>query len=84
MAEAMRHIYQNNCREKHRLETEGDWALERFLKFNLPQYFGKHGSEQEAETWVEQMEDIFVTLNYGDQRKFQFASFKLQGLARYW
>jgi hypothetical protein len=66
------------------LENEGDRALERFLRFHPPQYYGKPGSEQEVETWVEQIEDIFAALHYGDQRKVHFASFRLQGLAQDW
>jgi hypothetical protein len=30
------------------------------------------------------MEDIFAALNYGDQRKVQFAAFRLQGPTRDW
>jgi hypothetical protein len=59
---------QNNRLEGRQQETEGDRALERFLKFNRPQYFRKHSTKQEAETWVEQIENIFAALNYGDQK----------------
>jgi hypothetical protein len=81
IAEAMQHMSQSNRREEHRLEIEGDRALERFLRFHPPQYYGRHSSEQEAETWIEEIEDIFTALHYGDQRKVQFASFRLQGPA---
>jgi hypothetical protein len=84
MAEAMQYMSQSNRRKEHRTQTEGDRALERFLRFHPPQYYGKPRSEQEAETWVEQIEDIFAALHYGDQRKVQFASFRLQGPARDW
>jgi hypothetical protein len=30
------------------------------------------------------MEDILAVLNYGDQRKVQFTSFRLQGPAQDW
>jgi hypothetical protein len=36
MAEAMQYMSPSNCREEHRTETEGDRALERFLRFHPP------------------------------------------------
>jgi hypothetical protein len=58
--------------------------LERFLKFYPPQLYGKPDSEEEVEVWVDQMKDIFVALSYEDQRKIQFATFRLRGPARDW
>jgi hypothetical protein len=66
MAEVMRKMTKNNRWEEHQPVTEGDRAMERFLKFNPPQFFGKPDSKKEAETWDNQIEDIFATLNYGD------------------
>jgi hypothetical protein len=39
-----------------------DMALERFLKFQHPTFYGEADQDQKAEQWMEQMEDIFKTL----------------------
>jgi hypothetical protein len=56
--------------------------LERFLKFQPLIFFGAAEQDQQAEQWVEQMEDIFQTLQYTEHLKFKFAAFRLRGPAR--
>jgi hypothetical protein len=77
-------MIENTRREKQSPVIEESRALERFLKFYPPQYFGKPNSKQEMETWIDQMENIFAVLNYEDMRKVKFATFKQQGPARDW
>ncbi|KMQ77019.1 hypothetical protein BPMI_03628 [Candidatus Burkholderia pumila] len=60
-----------------------DKALERFLKFH-PTRFGGKGDEQEAEKWLEAINDIYGTLQYTDAQQVRFAAFQLEGLAKSW
>jgi hypothetical protein len=84
VAEVLQHVTRTNYREEHCPETKGDQVLERFLKFNPSPFHGRPDSEQEAEAWVKQMEDMFAALNYANQRKVQFVTFRLRGPARDW
>ncbi|XP_027120450.2 uncharacterized protein [Coffea arabica] len=60
-----------------------DRALERFLKFGPPKFYG--GPEPEvAESWWERISDIFVALNYTEERQVTFAAFQFKGAARSW
>nr|XP_027109267.1 uncharacterized protein LOC113729140 [Coffea arabica] len=63
-------------------DTE-DRALERFLKFGPPKFYG--GPEPEiAEGWWERISDIFAALNYAEERQVTFAAFQFEGAARSW
>ncbi|XP_071933774.1 uncharacterized protein [Coffea arabica] len=60
-----------------------DRALERFLKFGPPKFYG--GPEPEiAEGWWERISDIFAALNYTEERQVTFAAFQFEGAARSW
>ncbi|XP_027171901.1 uncharacterized protein LOC113771524 [Coffea eugenioides] len=60
-----------------------DRALERFLKFGPPKFYG--GPELEvAEGWWERISDIFAALNYAEERQVTFAAFQFEGDARSW
>ncbi|XP_071918796.1 uncharacterized protein [Coffea arabica] len=60
-----------------------DRALERFLKFGPPKFYG--GPEPEiAEGWWERITEIFAALNYTEERKVTFATFQFEGAARSW
>ncbi|XP_071923135.1 uncharacterized protein [Coffea arabica] len=62
------------------IDTE-DWALERFLKFGPPKFYG--GPEPEvAEGWWERISDIFAALNYTEERQVTFTAFQFEGAAR--
>ncbi|XP_071921821.1 uncharacterized protein [Coffea arabica] len=62
------------------IDTE-DRALERFLKFGPPKFYG--GPEPEvAEGWWERISDIFAALNYAEERQVVFAAFQFEGAAR--
>ncbi|XP_071933809.1 uncharacterized protein [Coffea arabica] len=63
-------------------DTE-DRALERFLKFGPPKFYG--GPEPEiAEGWWKRISDIFAALNYAEERQVTFAAFQFEGAARSW
>jgi hypothetical protein len=49
--------------------VEADQALERFLKFHPPQFLVKADQEQEAKSWMKQIDDLCAALNYTKQRK---------------
>nr|XP_027083520.1 uncharacterized protein LOC113705811 [Coffea arabica] len=60
-----------------------DRALERFLKFRPPKFYG--GPEPEVvEGWWERISDIFAALNYAEERQVTFAAFQFEGAARSW
>nr|XP_027118538.1 uncharacterized protein LOC113735747 [Coffea arabica] len=62
------------------IDTE-DRALERFLKFGPPKFYG--GPEPEvAEGWWERISDIFAALT--EERQVTFAAFQFEGVARSW
>nr|XP_027109274.1 uncharacterized protein LOC113729149 [Coffea arabica] len=63
-------------------DTE-DRALERFLKFGPPKFYG--GPEPEiAEGWWKRISDIFAALNYAEERQVTFTAFQFEGAARSW
>jgi hypothetical protein len=53
-------------------------ALERFLKFQPPTFFGVAEQDQRVEQWVEQLKDIFQTFQYSELQKVKFATFRLR------
>nr|XP_027082193.1 uncharacterized protein LOC113704493 [Coffea arabica] len=60
-----------------------DRALERFLKFGPPKFYG--GPEPEvAEGWWKRISDIFAALNYTEERQVTFTAFQFEGAARSW
>ncbi|XP_027156186.1 uncharacterized protein LOC113756912, partial [Coffea eugenioides] len=64
------------------IDTE-DRALEIFLKFGPPKFYG--GPEPEvAEGWWERISDIFAALNYTEERQVTFTAFQFEGAARSW
>nr|XP_027095989.1 uncharacterized protein LOC113715884 [Coffea arabica] len=63
-------------------DTE-DRALERFLKFGPPKFYGEPEPEV-AEGWWERISDIFAALNYAEKRQMTFAAFQFEGAARSW
>ncbi|XP_027122175.1 uncharacterized protein [Coffea arabica] len=60
-----------------------DRALERFLKFNLPKFTGEPDPDA-AENWLERMTNIFIALNYTEDRRVNFATFQFKRVARAW
>jgi hypothetical protein len=84
MARAMECVTETTCCMEPELIGEEDRALERFLKFNLPKYHGKLNIAQEAENWIDQMENVFTVLKYKNVRQVYFISFRLLGSARDW
>ena len=66
-------------------ETEGgeDRDLDLYQKFSPPKFLG--GSNPEAaESWLEQMINIFAALNYSEKRQVTFAVFQFEGPTRVW
>ncbi|XP_027158207.1 uncharacterized protein LOC113759830 [Coffea eugenioides] len=59
-------------------ERGEDRALERFLKFNPPKFLGEPDPEI-AENWLERMTNIFVALDYSEDRRVNFAAFQFEG-----
>ncbi|XP_027156273.1 uncharacterized protein LOC113757066, partial [Coffea eugenioides] len=60
-----------------------DKALERFLKFNLPQFTGEPDPEA-VKNWLERITNIFTALDYTENRRVNFAAFQFEGVARAW
>ena len=56
------------------LETVEDVALERFQKFSPPTFDGESNEEQ-AERWMETLEDIYAALKYTEEQKVKFVVF---------
>jgi hypothetical protein len=82
MAQAMERVTEPTCHTEPGSDTGEDRTLERFFKFNPPQYSGKPNTIQEVESWIEQLENVYVVLKYEDLRKVHFASFRLLAPAR--
>jgi hypothetical protein len=76
VAQAMDRVTEPTRHAEPESNTGEDRALERFLKFNPPQYSGKPNTVQEAESWIEQLKNIYAALKYEDLRKVHFASFR--------
>lgn len=66
MTEIIQRMSENSQMEERRGELEADQVLECFLKFNPPQFQGKPNQEQEADTGIVQMENIFSVLTYSE------------------
>ncbi|KAI5671179.1 hypothetical protein M9H77_11543 [Catharanthus roseus] len=64
--------------------TGADEALERFLKFRPPEFYGDVEQEIKAELFLEQLNDIYYTLKYEDALRVTFAAFRLRGMAKDW
>ncbi|KAI5656930.1 hypothetical protein M9H77_25723 [Catharanthus roseus] len=64
--------------------TGADEALERFLKFRPPEFYGDVEQEIKAELFLEQLNDIYDTLKYEDALRVTFAAFRLRGMAKDW
>ncbi|KAI5659749.1 hypothetical protein M9H77_28542 [Catharanthus roseus] len=59
-------------------------ALERFLKFRPPEFYGEVEQEIKAELFLEQLNDIYDTFKYEDALRLTFAAFGLRGMANDW
>ncbi|KAI5673731.1 hypothetical protein M9H77_14095 [Catharanthus roseus] len=64
--------------------TGADEALERFLKFRPPEFYGDVEKEIKAELFLEQLNDIYDNLKYEDGLRVTFAAFRLRGMAKDW
>ncbi|KAI5683458.1 hypothetical protein M9H77_04686 [Catharanthus roseus] len=64
--------------------TGADEALERFLKFQPPKFYGDVEQEIKAERFLEQLNDIYDTLKYEDALRVTFAASRLRGMAKDW
>ncbi|KAI5682345.1 hypothetical protein M9H77_03573 [Catharanthus roseus] len=54
-----------------------DEALERFLKFRPPEFYGEVEQEIKSELFLEQLNDIYDTLKYEDALRVTFTAFRL-------
>ncbi|KAI5681969.1 hypothetical protein M9H77_03197 [Catharanthus roseus] len=61
-----------------------DEALERFLKFRPPEFYGEAEQETKVELFLKQLNDICDTLRYEDALRVTFAAFTLRGTAKEW
>ncbi|KAL3740601.1 hypothetical protein ACJRO7_021820 [Eucalyptus globulus] len=61
--------------------TQG--PVEQFLKLKPPKFTGM-GSPEEAEHWIDGMEQIFWLLNCNDAEKITLAEYQLEGNAKFW
>ncbi|XP_027077155.1 uncharacterized protein [Coffea arabica] len=64
-------------------ENVEDRALERFQKFVPPKFLGGPDPETD-EHWLEAMVDIFMALNYTEERQVAFAVFQFERPALAW
>ncbi|KAI5654830.1 hypothetical protein M9H77_32017 [Catharanthus roseus] len=72
-------------RRNERVPVAGaDEALERFLKFRPPEFYGDVEQEIKAELFLEQLNDIYDTLKYEDTLRVTFVAFRLRGMAKDW
>ncbi|KAI5680238.1 hypothetical protein M9H77_01465 [Catharanthus roseus] len=72
-------------RRNKRVPVTGvDEALEQFLEFRPPEFYGDVEQEIKAELFLEQLNDIYDTLKYEDALRVTFAAFRLQGMAKDW
>ncbi|KAI5657060.1 hypothetical protein M9H77_25853 [Catharanthus roseus] len=72
-------------RRNERVPATGvEEALERFLKFRPPEFYGKAEQEIKAKLFLEQLSDIYDTLKYEDALRVTFAAFRLRGMAKDW
>ncbi|KAI5672740.1 hypothetical protein M9H77_13104 [Catharanthus roseus] len=59
-----------------------DEALEQFLKFRPPEFYGEAEQETKAELFLEQLNGIYDTLRYEDTLRVTFVAFRLRGMAK--
>ncbi|KAI5669495.1 hypothetical protein M9H77_19348 [Catharanthus roseus] len=59
-----------------------DEALERFLRFWAPESHGEVEQENKVELFLEQLNDIYDTLQYEGARRLTFTAFRLRGAAK--
>ncbi|KAI5673837.1 hypothetical protein M9H77_14201 [Catharanthus roseus] len=64
-----------NRRGERAQNTSNDEALERFLRFRPPKFHGEVEQEAKAEMFLEQLNDIYDTLQYEGARRVTFATF---------
>ncbi|KAI5653736.1 hypothetical protein M9H77_30923 [Catharanthus roseus] len=64
--------------------TGADEALEQFLKFRPPEFYGDVEQEIKAELFLRQPNDIYDTLKYEDALRVTFAAFRIRGMAKDW
>ncbi|KAK4421796.1 hypothetical protein Salat_2130200 [Sesamum alatum] len=57
-----------------------DQALERFLRFQPPKFFGEP-DDYKAESWLDETENIFKVLRYDDEQKISFSTFRFEEAA---
>ena len=72
-----------NREERATAKVPNDIALERFQKFRPPRFNGM-GGEEEAERWIDAMNDIYDALQYSKAMKVAFRKFQLEGPAKSW
>ncbi|KAK4421491.1 hypothetical protein Salat_2099700 [Sesamum alatum] len=60
-----------------------DQALERFLRFQPPKFFGEP-DDYKAESWLDEIEKIFKVLRYDDEQKISFSTFRFEEAAHNW
>nr|CAC33015.1 hypothetical protein [Antirrhinum hispanicum] len=60
-----------------------DQLFERFLRLQPPRFLGEP-DDRKPESWVEEMEKIFSVTNYKEEKKVNFAAFRLEDAARHW
>ncbi|KAI5671792.1 hypothetical protein M9H77_12156 [Catharanthus roseus] len=72
-------------RRNERVRATGvDEALERFLKFRPPEFYGEAEQETKAELFLEQLSDIYDTLKYEVALRVTFVAFRLRGMTKDW
>ncbi|KAI5672537.1 hypothetical protein M9H77_12901 [Catharanthus roseus] len=70
-------------RRNERVMATGAYeALERFLKFQPPEFYGEVEQEIKVELFLEQLNDIYDTLKYEDALRVTFAAFRLRGMTK--
>ncbi|KAI5682090.1 hypothetical protein M9H77_03318 [Catharanthus roseus] len=73
-----------NRRGERAQHTSNDEALERFLRFRPSEFHGEVEQETKAELFIEQLNDIYDTLQYEGARRVTFTVFHLRGAAKDW
>ncbi|KAI5673377.1 hypothetical protein M9H77_13741 [Catharanthus roseus] len=67
-----------NRRGERAQSTSNDESLERFLRFRPPEFHGKVEQEAKAELFLQQLSDIYDTLQYEGARRVTFTAFRLR------
>ncbi|KAI5653375.1 hypothetical protein M9H77_30562 [Catharanthus roseus] len=73
-----------NRRGERAQSTSNDEALERFLPFRPSDFHGEVEQEAKAELFLEQLNNIYDTLQYEGARRVTFITFRLRGTAKDW